>query len=382
MSNVDISSYKRNKPKAQKHGEGFDLMKFLNKDISFGSKQLSDRKKEEFYMELSMLLLSGVDLKTAFELVLIEQRKGKEGKIFEEVRDLVLKGDSLSEAIYKQRKQFSDYEYFSIQIGEETGKLGEVLRELANYYKAKIAQRRKVISTLTYPTIVLCTSFGAIFFMLNFVVPIFADVFTRSGDGKLPWITSVILDFSAFMDRTFWWGIIFMVILIVCVYAQRKKIWWQKWYASVLLKIPVAGDIVRKIHLARFANTMRLLISTNTPLLKSISLVGQMSDFYPVKNSLKQVEVLIMYGESLHESLGRFDFYPPKIVQLIKVGEEVNKLDFFFEKVASQLTEEVEYKTSTLSTVLEPLLIIFLGLVVGTILIAMYLPMFQMSNNF
>lgn len=382
MANIDISSYKRNRSKTQKRSDDFDLMKFLNKDISFSGKQLSDRKKEEFYMELSMLLLSGVDLKTAFELVLIEQRKGKEGKIFEEVRDLVLKGDSLSEAIYKQRKQFSDYEYFSIQIGEETGKLGDVLRELANYYKAKIAQRRKVISTLTYPTIVLCTSFGAIFFMLNFVVPIFADVFTRSGDGKLPWITSVILDFSAFMDRTFWWGVIFMVILMVCVYSQRKKIWWQKWYTSVLLKIPVAGDIVRKIHLARFANTMRLLISTNTPLLKSISLVGQMSDFYPVKNSLKQVEVLIMRGESLHESLGGFDFYPPKIVQLIKVGEEVNKLDFFFEKVASQLTEEVEYKTSTLSTVLEPLLIIFLGLVVGTILIAMYLPMFQMSNNF
>ncbi len=383
MPQIDISKYKKNTvQRPQKSTSTFNVLDFLNKDIAFGKPQLSDRQKEEFYVELSMLLLSGVDLKTSFELVLIDQKNKKEGKVFESVRDLVLKGDTFSQAIQKQKDRFSDYEYFSIQIGEETGKLGDVLQELAQFYKAKISQRRKVITTLTYPAIVLCTSFGAVFFMLQFVVPIFADVFTRFGGGELPWITAFILDVSELLDRTFWWGVLLIAAIFTGLYSQRKKLWWQKWSSTILLKIPIAGDIVKKIHLARFANTMQLLISTNTPLLRSIRLVAQMSDFYPVQSSLFEIEELILRGESLHESLQKYPFYPAKTVQLVKVGEEVNRLDFFFEKIANQLTEEVEYKTSTLSNVLEPLLIIFLGLVVGLILIAMYLPMFQMSNSF
>lgn len=381
MTQIDISSYKRNKKNKAKVDQSFDLLVLLNTDITFGSTQLSDRKKEEFYLELSMLLLSGVDLKTAFDLVLIDYKKEKEGKIFEQIREVVLQGDSLSEAIRKQSGKFSDYEYYSIQIGEETGKLGEVLKELANYYKSKIAQRRKIVSALTYPIIVLCTSFGAVFFMLKFVVPMFADVFTRFG-GELPWITAVILKVSNFMDQTFWYGFLFLLGLISFLVFNKKKMWYRKWSSTIILHIPLAGDIVRKVHLARFANTMRLLVSTNTPLLQAIELVRQMSDFYPIQVSLAEVEQLILRGQSLHASLAQFDFYPGKIVQLIKVGEEVNSLDFFFQQIASQLTEEIEYKTATISNMLEPLIIIFLGLVVGLILIAMYLPMFQMSNNF
>ena len=107
-----------------------------------------------------------------------------------------------------------------------------------------------------------------------------------------------------------------------------------------------------------------------------------MIDYYPIETSLLEVEDSILKGESLHKSLAAFSFYPAKMIQLIKVGEEINRMDHFFEKIASQYTEEVEYRTNTISSLLEPLIIIFLGLVVGVILIAMYLPMFQMSNSF
>lgn len=383
MAQIDISSYKRKKigKAASSKKEGPGIIDLLNTDISFGNGQIADRKKEGFYLELSMLLLSGVDMKTAFELVLIEKKKGKEQAVFEAVRTDVLKGDSLSQALRRQSGKFSDYEYYSIQIGEETGKLGEVLKELAQYYKNKIAQRRKIISALTYPIIVLCTSLGAVFFMLKYVVPMFADVFTRFG-GELPAITAFILRMSNLLDSTFGWTLLGIVSLVVFLYVNRRKTWYRKWSSTILLRIPVAGEIVSKIHLARFANTMRLLVSTNTPLLQAIQLVRQMSDFYPIEQSLLRTEELILHGESLHTSLASFDFYPAKLVQLVKVGEEVNRLDFFFDQIANQLTEEVEYQTSTISTVLEPLIIIFLGLVVGLILIAMYLPMFQMSNSF
>jgi type IV pilus assembly protein PilC len=127
---------------------------------------------------------------------------------------------------------------------------------------------------------------------------------------------------------------------------------------------------------------MRLLISARLPLLRAIALIRQMIDFYPIESSLQQVEDDIMKGKTLHQSLEQFKIYPSKMIQLVKVGEETNQLDYFFGKISEQYVEEVEYKTTALSSAMEPLIIIFLGLVVGVILISMYLPLFQMSNSF
>ncbi|HEY0056916.1 MAG TPA: type II secretion system F family protein [Pedobacter sp.] len=379
MPSIDISSYQTNKkPKPDK--KDFSWADFLNKDISFSKAQVSDRKKEAFYLELSTLLSSGIDLKAALELILVDQDKAKDKVFFTTIKDGVLKGSSLSEAI-KSTEKFSDYEFYSIRIGEETGRLSEVLTDMAKYFKSKIAQRRKVISAVTYPAIVLLTSLGAVFFMLKFVVPMFADVFQRFG-GELPFITALILQVSGVFDDFFLYGFTGLLCTFGFFAYSKKKTWFRKASSAFVLRLPVIGEIIRKIYLARFANTMRLLVSTDTPLLRSIGLVKQMIGFYPLEISLQQVEQSILKGESLHKSLAQFNFYPPKLVQLIKVGEEVNRLDYFFEKIASQYTEEVEYRTGTISSFLEPLIIIFLGLVVGVILIAMYLPMFQMSNSF
>jgi type IV pilus assembly protein PilC len=379
MPSIDISRYQKKKqPKGKP--EGKDVFAFLNKDISFGSKQVSDKKKEGLYVELSTLLLSGIDLRTSLELILVDQEQAKDKALFEGIRQRILSGLALSEAL-RETERFSDYEYYSIRIGEETGKLGEVLTDLAKYYKSKIQQRRKIVSAVTYPAIVLLSSVGAVFFMIKFVVPMFADVFLRFG-GKLPWITAAIISFSGWFDRYFVFVMLFFAALVVVYFLKRKSNWFRDLSSRMLLKVPVVGDLVKKIYLARFANTMRLLVSTDTPLLRSIALVRQMINYYPIETSLLKVEQDILHGESLHKSLAAFDFYPAKMIQLIKVGEEVNRMDYFFEKIATQYTEEVEYKTNTISSLLEPLIIIFLGLVVGVILIAMYLPMFQMSNSF
>jgi type IV pilus assembly protein PilC len=379
MPSIDVSRYQKKKPATAKV-EGTDVFAFLNKDISFGSKQVSDKKKESLYVELSTLLLSGIDLRTSLELILVDQEQAKDKALFEGIRQRILSGLALSEAL-RETERFSDYEYYSIRIGEETGKLGDVLTDLAKYYKSKIQQRRKIVSAVTYPAIVLLSSVGAVFFMIKFVVPMFADVFLRFG-GKLPWITAMIISFSGWFDRYFMFLVLFVAILFVVYLFKRKTTWFRNFSSALLLKVPVVGDLLKKIYLARFANTMRLLVSTDTPLLRSIALVRQMINYYPIEASLLKVEQDILQGESLHKSLAGFDFYPAKMIQLIKVGEEVNRMDYFFEKIAAQYTEEVEYKTNTISSLMEPLIIIFLGLVVGVILIAMYLPMFQMSNSF
>ena len=381
MPSIDLSRYKAQKPiKVKSERKTISIGEILNRDISFGGGGISDKKKESFYLELSTLLSSGIDLKTALELILVDHAKAKDKALFEGITSKVLSGSALSESIRSTGK-FSDYEFYSIRIGEETGRLGEVLTDLAKYFKSKIQQRRKIVSAVTYPLIVLATSLGAVFFMIKFVVPMFADVFTRFG-GKLPWITAFIIKVSNFFDNYFLLFFLLTVVVAAAFILLKNKPFMRKATSSILLRTPIVGEIVSKIYLARFANTMRLLISTNTPLLRSIALVKQMINFYPIETSLEKVEKDILRGEALHKSLAQFSFYPSKLIQLIKVGEEVNRLDYFFEKISSQYTEEVEYKTNTISSLLEPFIIIFLGLVVGLILIAMYLPMFQMSNSF
>jgi len=381
MPSIDLSRYeakKKVKPSLKEEKGG--LIALLNKDISFGSQELNDKKKEAIYLELSSLLQAGINLKSGLELITADQQKDKDKLLFKTIQDEVLSGSALSEALQKSGK-FSLYEIYSLQIGEETGKIVEVLQDLAIFYQSKIKQRRKIISALTYPCVVFSAAVGAIFFMLKFVVPMFGDVFKRFG-GKLPWITEKIINTSQAVEDNFWRAFILIVLIALFMYSTRKTERFRRIASRVLLKIPVAGGLVQKIYLARFCNSMRLLINAHLPLLRAIALCRQMIGYYPIESSLQQVEDDIMKGKSLHQSLQQFSVYPSKMIQLIKVGEETNQLDYFFAKISEQYVEEVEYKTSTLSSVMEPLIIIFLGLIVGVILISMYLPLFQMSKSF
>jgi len=385
MPSIDLSRYEKKKTVPVSKGKekvataDGGLMAFLNKDLSFGSKELEDKKKESLYLELSSLLIAGIDLKSSFELITAEQKKDKDKLLFQTIQNTVLNGDSFSHALQLSGR-FSLYEVFSLQIGEETGKLTEVLQDLAKYYQNKIKQRRKIISALTYPCVVMTTSLGAVFFMLKFVVPIFGGVFKQFG-GQLPWITAKIIGISAALENNFLRFVIVALLLTIFIYRVRQTETFRRLVSQTLLRVPVIGNLIQKIYLARFCNSMRLLINARLPLLRAIALIRQMISYYPIESSLQKVENDILNGKSLHQSLQQFPIYPAKMIQLVKVGEETNQLDYFFEKISEQYIEEVEYQTSTLSSIIEPFIILFLGIVVGVIVVAMYLPLFQMSNS-
>lgn len=380
MPAIDLRQIKKQKEAKKSAPINTDgLIGLLNKDIRF-SKELADRKKESFYMELGSLLTAGINLKGALELITEDQQKPRDKELFKKIMLAVIEGMPLSASI-QQSGEFSLYEVYSLQIGEETGKLTEVLQDLAIFYNNKTKQRRKIVSAITYPCIVMSTSLAAVFFMLKFIVPVFGDVFKRFG-GHLPWITEKIIALSAALESAFYPFIIIAVIVGIGIYTLKENERYQQVMSAIVLRIPVAGQLVQKIYLARFCNAMRLLINARLPLLRAITLIRQMINYYPIKDSLKTVEADILKGKSLNESMHQFKIYPSKMVQLIKVGEETNQLDYFFARIAEQYVEEVEYKTSTLSSVMEPLIIIFLGLIVGVIVVSMYLPLFQMSNSF
>jgi len=358
----------------------FEWKEILTRDIQFpGTSLLKDKNREEFYLELSTLLEAGVDIKTCLELITEEQSKLAIRQLFSQIGECVIKGQPFSEAV-KSTGQFSNYEIFSLQIGEESGKINSVLKELAGFYTKKIRQHRQVMSALSYPIVVLLTAFGAVFFMITFVIPMFAGIFKRFG-GDLPIITKVVLNTSEVIK----WSIPYILTLVGCffmiIFYCRKKIWYRKLATAVLLRIPLLGDIMLKIHLARFSYAMTLLISSRVPILRSITMINKMIAFYPIELSLNDIEKQILQGTPLYQAMASHKIYPKKMVSLIKVGEEVNQLDIFFDKIAKQYNDEVEYKTAILSSVIEPILIIFLGLIVGTILISMYLPLFKLGST-
>jgi type IV pilus assembly protein PilC len=375
---LDVAQYKRSKAK-QPANRDSSTQSFLNKEINLGFTVFGDKLKEAFYMELSILITAGVDIKAALELLCNQQKKQKAKAIINDIKDKIVSGYSLSEAV-KSTGHFTSYEYFSLRIGEESGKITEILSELATYYTKKLKQKRQIVQALSYPTLVLLTSFGAVAFMLSFIVPMFSDVFKRFG-GELPYITKLVIGLSKGLLDNFVLILILMITLITVLWSFRKKEWFRKYGSLLLLKTPVLGGMLQRIYLAQLCGSFSLLLGAKVPLLHAIELVRQMINFYPLATSLKMVEKDILMGESLHQSLAKFPVYDQRMLTLLKVGEEVNKLDLFFRKLTSQYNDEIEHQASILSSVMEPFIIIFLGLVVGVVLIAMYLPLFELSTN-
>lgn len=352
---------------------------FLNRDIELFSRGLSDKKKERFYGGLAILFDSGVDIRTVLDLIEEEQNSKSDRAIFGAIRQHILKGGTFSTAMEATGK-FSPYEYFSIKIGEESGNLAVVLQDLAEYFAGKIAQRRKMISALSYPFLVFLTAFGAIWFMLRLVVPMFEDVFMRFG-GDLPAITQFVIDLSDAMAGSITYIGAGVLTLVLIVITQRNATWYRKWSAKLMLGLPILGPLVRHVYLARFCHSMHLLIGASTPLVEAIALVEKMIRFYPMEQSLSTIKEQILHGTTLQAALKQYSIYPTRMVSLIKVAEEVNGLEKVFGKLSKQYADEVDHRSAVLSAVLEPLLIIFIGFFVALILIAMYIPLFNLSTT-
>lgn len=377
MAGINLSEVKAVKPKKEEKG---DLQSLLQKDIFVFGKGWPDKKKEAFYLELHILLSAGVDVKSALEIIEDEFTSKKDQELVTKVKEGLISGKNLSEAL-NSCTGFTDYEIFSLQIGEETGKLPDILKELAYFFKNKIKQKRQAMSALLYPCMVLVTCFGVLAFMLNVIVPMFSDVFLRFG-GELPYLTRVVINLSDRFSDAFYPMLAVFAGTGIFISTQKKQVWFRKFYGRFLLKVPVVGELIRKIYLARFCRIMHLLVASRIPLLRGLSLVKKMISFYPIEETMDTIEKDIVQGMPLHKSMSAFNVYHKRMVSLIKVGEEINMLDEFFGKISEQYSDDIEHQSKVLSTLIEPFIIVFLGLVVGIILVAMYLPMFQISTVF
>lgn len=338
----------------------------------------SDKSRVRLYSELRLLIHAGLDVKSAVEL-LMQEAVGFEQKLLRGIDRNLIVGKSLSQAV-NDFGGFSNYEVYSLRIGEETGEIESVLLQLELFYARKMKLKRQLISAMSYPIFVLCLSIGVVYFMLNNIVPMFADIFKRFG-GDLPPLTKALLQLSN-ATRNYAW-IIFLVVAAVGVYIylnrNEKKV--RIYSARFVLMLPFIGVTVRKIYLARFCQVMSLLSAAKVPLTEAIAMVEHMIGFYPLEASMGPIKKQLTNGVSLHKALGQFPIYEKRMVALIKVSEEVNQLDTMFDQIAVQYNEDIDQQTKVVSSVLEPLMIVVIASVVGLILVAMYLPLFKLSTT-
>ncbi|MFN7675102.1 type II secretion system F family protein [Flavobacterium sp.] len=367
---IDLSQYKSNP--VEKKEFNFEIKSLT------AAKKLSDKKKEVFYRELGMLLKSGVDFKKALEILSHQAKSKLEQSIILDIKEKVVFGKSICEAMISTN-QFSPYEYYSIQIGEETRKLEEVLNELQKFFSRKIQMRRQIISVLTYPGIVMLVTISVLYFMLNKVVPMFSSVFKQFG-SELPKSTQMIIKISNHSGALFLFLFLFIIGLVVFHHLFKEKDFYRDFTSKMVLKIPYFGNLIKKIYISRFCQSMNLLTSSKTSLITSLSLTSKMIGFYPIEKSIESIKSDVTKGVSLSDSLKKHSVYENKMVSMIEVAEQVNQLDVMFERLTEQYNEEINHQTKMIGVILEPMIIIFIGVIVGVIMISMYAPMFDLSK--
>lgn len=373
---VKIASFDADSNLSKK--KSFDIDALLKYDIKI-SNPYSLRWKESFYSELASLLESGIDIKNSLNMLSSTQSKQVHKELLELIQRKLVSGLTLSDSL-RSIKGFTSFEFYSVQIGEETGKLKDVLQDLATHFSKQMAQRRKIISALSYPALIIATSIAAVIFMLIYMVPMFGSIFSRFG-GELPTITKRLVDFSGFVSSNFWFlSFSFALVISLLIYLNRYT-WYKEAVAKLIVKLPLLGDVYRKYHSYRFCSLLGLMVVSKVPLIQSMELIIKAIDFYPLQKALPQVKEDLIKGGTLSRSLEKIGWFENKIIMMLKIGEETGKIDEFLSRVTVNLQNEIDHRTDMLNTFLEPLLILFLGVLVGFILISMYLPMFQISSG-
>jgi type II secretory pathway component PulF len=349
------------------------------KELYSFSSVFSKKQKEIFYTELSILLESGVHLKESLELIFQGIKKKKEKAIVQSVIDLLVLGKDLGTA-FKEQTVFTPYEIQSIVIGEETGQLPAVINGLADFFKRYNSQKKELIGALTYPLIVMSTAVLVVIFMLKFVVPIFEDLFKRN-QIELPWVTRVVLNISAFMENYFWY-IAATLFLVLLSYKQLKKNErWQKFSGNLILKIPYINTLVLQTHLSRFINAMSLLSKAKLNITRSLELCKEMIGFYPLNTALTQIKDDLIKGDSQSAAFKKHPrLFDNKLIAMIQVAEQTNQDELVYEKLKVRYDDILQQQTKTFTSIINPILTLLVGLIVGFILVALYLPMFRLSS--
>jgi type IV pilus assembly protein PilC len=344
---------------------------------------LTDRVNQKDVAVLSRqfatMINSGLSLIRALHILADQTENKKLAEVIGEVRLDVEKGASLSQAISRHPKVFNRLFVSMVKAGETGGVLDSVLLQLADIIEKQVELKRKIKSAMTYPVAVLALVLIIVTAMLIFVVPTFETLYADLG-GTLPAPTRLLLAVSGFVTK---FAPFIVVAEVIGVIAFRKWIASEKGRAAwdvFKLKVPVFGKLVHKTALTRFARTFAVLLRSGVPILEALEITSETVNNTVVARAIKDTQEAVKRGESVASKLEHHDVFPPMVVQMMAVGEETGNVDTMLEKVADFYDQEIEATVDALTSLLEPLLIVVMGGAVGGMVVALYMPMFQIIN--
>jgi len=332
-----------------------------------------------FTQQLSSLITAGLPLVQSLEALQEQTSDLVFRVIIREVRMDIASGNSFSSATRKFPKSFNTLFVSMIEAGEASGALAEILGKVAGYFEASVKLSKKVKSAMTYPIAVIGLAIVLVAVLMIFVIPVFSEMFKDMG-SKLPAPTQFLIDVSNFL-RSYWWAVILFVV--------GAKIGLGKYIETpvgrshrdhIIVKAPIFGPLIHKIAVSRFCRTYATLIRSGVPILRTLEIVSAASGKVQIEKTCAEITKHVSQGGQVSEVLSADTFFPPVVMHMVKAGEATGNVDGMMSKIADFYDTEIDATTSALTSLIEPLLIVFLGVVVGGIVMAMFLPIFQMGS--
>lgn len=352
------------------------------KSFEFKLPSFSGAKKKDvlfFTQELSTLLNAGVPLDRALTITSELTERASFRLLIQDILRVVKGGKSLADSLATHPEYFSELFVNMVRAGEASGSLAAVFERLAEFERTRDDLRGYIMSSMAYPSLLMMVGTASILVLMNFVVPRFASVFEQS-HIEMPLPTKVMLEGSKFLQAYGWFGIAaivgFAIVMFSYVRTNAGRLWWD----TLRLRIPVLGDALRKAETARFARAMGTLVSNSVPLVQSIGIAGATLNNRRISGSLEGVAMGVKRGEGIATPLRRAGQFPPLAAHLLAVGEETGRLDQMFVRMADIYDADTRAAIRRFTSLFEPLVILFMGIVVGALILSMLLAIVSMND--
>jgi len=332
-----------------------------------------------FTQQLGSMLDAGLPLVSCLDALQEQTDDQTFMVIIRDVKNDIASGTSFSDSVKKFPRAFNNLFTSMVEAGEASGQLSEILAKVAIYFEDSVKLTKKVKSALMYPIAVILLAVGLVNVLLIFVIPTFKEMFTDMG-AKLPMPTQMLIDVSDWLKGNILFviigGIIFWKVLAKFLATPRGRVFKDK----VLFRLPIVGGLSQKIAVSRFCRTFAILLRSGVPILKALDIVSRASGNTYIEVACKEVSRVINQGGQVSEVLAEKPYFPPMVKHMAKAGEQTGKMDDMFDKISDFYDSEIETTVAGLTSLMEPILICFLGIVIGGIVMAMFLPIFNMAN--
>ncbi|THC43984.1 type II secretion system F family protein [Massilia sp. Mn16-1_5] len=352
----------------------------VKKKIYRSGKKITDKDLTMFTRQLATMMKAGVPLLQAFDIVGKGHANPSMSKLVLDLRADIETGTSLNNAFRKYPRYFDPLFCNLVGAGEQAGILEDLLHRLAIYKEKTLALKAKIKSALTYPIAILAVAFIVVAVIMIWVVPAFKSVFASFG-ADLPAPTLMVMSMSEFFVE--WWYLIFGTLfgsIYFFFQSWRRSLKMQQAMDRLLLRLPIFGDVIRKATIARWTRTLATMFAAGVPLVEALDSVGGASGNAVYLDATRRIQTEVSTGTSLTVAMQNVNVFPSLVTQMVAIGEESGALDGMLGKVADFFEEEVDEAVSALSSLMEPMIMVILGVLIGGLVVAMYLPIFKLGS--